>query len=89
MPTEEPVKKSTAPDIVGRFIRSTRKKRGYEQKDLADLADLPQSLLSQIETGVRRGGTIQLDTARRIALVLGVTLDSLAGLATKEDDESE
>jgi transcriptional regulator with XRE-family HTH domain len=82
--------KSTSPDIVGKYIRVTRHKRGYRQKELAELAQMPQSLLSQIESGVRRGSTIQLDAARRLALVLGVSLDALAGLTkTQEEDDGE
>jgi transcriptional regulator with XRE-family HTH domain len=76
------------PDIVGRYIRITREKRGFAQKDLAELAEVPQSLLSQIETGARRGSTIQLDAARRMAMALGVSLDALSGMK-KEDDDGE
>ena len=76
------------PDIVGRRLKRMRKKRGLGQKELAELADVQQSFISQIETGARRGSTIQLDAARRLAFVLGVSLDAFAGVA-KEDEEAE
>ena len=78
----------TKPDIVGRRIRDLRKRRGLTQAQLAEATGLLQSQISQIESGVRRGSTIQLDAARSIAFVLGVSLDALAGLPT-DDPESE
>ena len=76
------------PDIVGRRLKRMRKARGLGQKELAELATVQQSFISQIETGARRGSTIQLDAARRLAFVLGVSLDKLAGVG-KGDVESE
>jgi transcriptional regulator with XRE-family HTH domain len=75
------------PDIVGRRIRRLRKARGLTQAQLAELTDLPQSQISQIESGVRRGSTIQLDAARRIAFALNISLDALAGVPTDDMDE--
>jgi transcriptional regulator with XRE-family HTH domain len=81
------------PDLVGRRLKKIRKARGIGQKVLAELADVQQSFISQIETGARRGSTIQLDAARRMAFVLGVSLDDLAGVAPKgaesDDEDSE
>ena len=76
------------PDIVGRRLKRMRQALGLGQKELAELADVQQSFISQIETGARRGSTIQLDAARRLAFVLGVTLDELGG-APKEKKDSE
>jgi transcriptional regulator with XRE-family HTH domain len=76
------------PDIVGRRLKRMRKARGLGQKELAELAMVQQSFISQIETGARRGSTIQLDAARRLAFVLRVSLDELAGVG-KGDVESE
>jgi transcriptional regulator with XRE-family HTH domain len=76
------------PDVVGERIKRLRQDRGISQRQLAEMADLPQSQLSQIENGVRRGSTIQLDAARRIAFALHVSLDALAGVPT-DDTESE
>ena len=74
------------PDIVGRRIRQLRKARGLTQLQLADLAGLPQSQISQIESGVRRGSAIQLEAARSIAFALNVSLDALAGVPTDDTD---
>jgi XRE family transcriptional regulator, fatty acid utilization regulator len=76
------------PDIVGRRIRHLRKARGLTQAQLAELCELPQSQISQIESGVRLGSAIQLRAARRIAFALGVSLDALAGVPM-DDQESE
>ena len=75
------------PDVVGKRIKYLRQRRGMSQRQLATLARVPQSLLSQIENGIRRGDKVQLDAARRIAFVLSVSLDALAGVPV--DDESE
>ena len=74
------------PDIVGRRIRHLRKARGLTQLELATQADLPQSMVSQIESGVRRGSTIALEAARKLAFALGVSLDALAGVPTDDVD---
>jgi transcriptional regulator with XRE-family HTH domain len=75
------------PDIVGRRIYTLRKARGLTQAQLAEATGLPQSQISQIESGARLGSTIQLDAARRLAFALGVSLDAIAGVPT--DVESE
>ena len=76
------------PDIVGKRVRQLRKARGLTQLELASQAEVPQSLVSQIESGARRGSTIALDAARRLAFALSVSLDALAGVPT-DDTESE
>jgi transcriptional regulator with XRE-family HTH domain len=50
---------------------------------------LPQSQISQIESGVRRGSAIQLEAARSIAFALNVSLDALAGVPTDDTDSEE
>jgi len=57
-------------------IRVWRDHRGLTSSALAEKAGIAQAFLSQIETG-KRDGTI--DTLRRIAAALGVSLDELAG----------
>jgi DNA-binding XRE family transcriptional regulator len=74
------------PDIVGRRIRQLRKARGLTQMELAEKANIPQSMVSQIESGARRGSAIALETARMLAFVLEVSLDALAGVPTDEQD---
>ena len=74
------------PDIVGRRLKRMRKACGLGQRELAELAAVQQSFISQIETGARRGSTIQLDAARRMAFVLGVSLDDLAGVGKEQTE---
>jgi transcriptional regulator with XRE-family HTH domain len=74
------------PDMVGKRVKRLRQARGMSQRQLSQAAALPQSLLSQIESGVRRGMTIQLEAARAIAFALGVSLDALAGVPTDDKD---
>ncbi|MGH2341867.1 helix-turn-helix domain-containing protein [Segnochrobactraceae bacterium EtOH-i3] len=57
-------------------VRVWRSHRGLTVTELAEKAGVAQPYLSQIETG-KRDGT--LETMRRIAAALGVTLDDLAG----------
>ena len=40
-----------SPQQLGAIIRRTRRKRGWTQSQLADLAGLRQELISKIETG--------------------------------------
>jgi transcriptional regulator with XRE-family HTH domain len=74
------------PDVVGKRIKRLRQQRGMSQRQLSILAGVPQSLLSQIENGIRRGDKVQLDAARSIAFALGVSLDALAGVPMDSDD---
>jgi transcriptional regulator with XRE-family HTH domain len=61
-------------------LRQIRKARGLTQPDLAELAHVPQSTISQVETGVSRGRRLAVETMRRLAFVLGVSLDVLLGM---------
>jgi DNA-binding XRE family transcriptional regulator len=57
-------------------IRVWREHRGLAARALAEAAGIAQPFLSQIETGKREG---TVDTLRRIAEVLSVTIDDLVG----------
>ena len=57
-------------------VRVWRDYRGLSAKDLALRADLAPAYLSQIETGKREG---TVETLRKIAQVLNVTIDDLVG----------
>ncbi|KQT19685.1 XRE family transcriptional regulator [Methylobacterium sp. Leaf399] len=69
-------------DVVDRLLRGEnrirvwREHRGLSAKTLAEAAGIAQPFLSQIETG-RRDGTVE--TLRKIADALNVTLDDIAG----------
>ena len=77
------------PDTVGRRLRQLRQERRLTQAQLAEQAHVPQSLISQIESGARRGSTIALEAARRLAFALKVSLDALAGVPTDEEQDAE
>lgn len=69
-------------DVVDRLlsgesrIKVWREHRGLTSKALADRAGIAQAFVSQIETG-KRDGTVE--TMRKIAGALSVTLDDLLG----------
>lgn len=75
---EEPIPAAIVDRILGgeSRIRVWRDHRGLTSAALAEKAGIAQAFLSQIETG-KRDGTI--DTLRRIAAALGVSLDELVG----------
>jgi ribosome-binding protein aMBF1 (putative translation factor) len=60
-----------------------RKKRGLSQDDLAKRAGITQGYLSEIEVG-RKSGDVQ--TLRKLADALKVTLDSLVPDGPSEED---
>jgi len=66
------------PDSVGERVKRLRQRRGLSQRQLAQVASVPQPLLSQIESGKRAGAQIHLAVAARIAFALQVSLDMLA-----------
>lgn len=66
-------------DSVGARIKLKRAQRGLSLRQLATLAAVPQSTLSDVETGRRGGKNLTIETGRRLAAALGVTLDYLAG----------
>jgi transcriptional regulator with XRE-family HTH domain len=59
---------------LGERVRALRMERGLQQRQLAEKADLTPSLVSQIESGRL---TPSLNTLRRLADALGVTIASL------------
>ncbi|QPC43995.1 helix-turn-helix domain-containing protein [Kaustia mangrovi] len=69
------------PDIARRLldddenkVKIWRQHRGLTASELAEKAEISQSYISQIETGVRAG---TVDVMKRIAAVLGVGIDDL------------
>ena len=68
----------------GQRLRQFRELAKMSQSELARRANIPQPVISDVESG--RQKSVTLDTARRIARALGVTLDLLAG--PEEDEDS-
>jgi transcriptional regulator with XRE-family HTH domain len=67
----------------GQRLRQFRELAKLTQSELARRANTPQPVISDVESG--RQKSVNLDTARRIARALGVTLDMLAGPEEEED----
>ena len=61
----------------GERLKRFRAQRGLTQLALAQQADVPQSLISDLEAGRREGVTLEM--AWRLARELSVSLDHLAG----------
>lgn len=55
-------------------LQEIRENKGFTQIELARLASVPQSAISEIET---RGRIPRIDTAKKISDVLGVTIPYL------------
>jgi transcriptional regulator with XRE-family HTH domain len=72
---------------IGERITHLRTKRAMSQSALAARAGVPLSVINMLEAGVRSGENLRVETARKLANALTVTLDYLCGV--HEDDESE
>jgi len=70
---------------IGERIKALRLKKGLSQRELARQAGVRQATLADLETGIRT--ETRTDIARRLARVLGVTVDYLVGMYG--DDESQ
>lgn len=68
---------------LGRAVRNLRKETGVDQAALAERAELPTSLIAEIESG---GADPLWGDMRKVAEALGVSIERLAELA--EDFES-
>jgi transcriptional regulator with XRE-family HTH domain len=74
-------------ETIGERTTRLRTKRSMSQSALAKAAGVPLSIINMLEAGVRSGENLRVETARKIANALGVTLDYLCG--PYEDDDSE
>ncbi len=60
--------------LIGKRLRTIRKKRGYTQEQLAELADISSQHCSGIETG---GAKVSLPALIRLCNALGATPDEI------------
>lgn len=60
----------------GDRLKAAREQRGMNQKELADKMELTQASISQFEKGLRLPTPANI---KKIAKILGVTVDDLAG----------
>ena len=70
---------------LGSRLRQLRTLAGLSQNELAKRANVPRPIISDVESGKQR--SMNLETARRLAQVLGVTLDFLAGPGDSPDED--
>ena len=71
---------------IGANIRFYRKKRGYTQEKLAELADINEKSISAYENDTR---IPPIFTLLEIAQALGVTMEQLCGVAGPKTIEDE
>ena len=66
---------SNEKSTIAKNIKKLRKQRGLSQDKLSKLADISHNTIIKIESGAIQSTT--MDTARKIAKALGVSLDDL------------
>lgn len=71
--------------MFGERLRKLRVRRGLSVRELGRRAGVPHETVSRLENDHQRYPS--LPVAMRIAKVLGVTLDYLAGMYDEEEDE--
>lgn len=71
-------------DSIGERLKAMRQSRGLTLRQLATLAHVPLSTLSSVESGVRSGSNLTLETGKRLARALGISLDVIAGVYEEE-----
>jgi transcriptional regulator with XRE-family HTH domain len=62
--------------MIGDRIKAARLARGWTQNQLSEYANVPQPVISRLESGQR--DSLMLDVAKRLAIALGVSIDYLA-----------
>ena len=74
---------------IGERITHLRRRKGLSQPGLARQAGVPLSTLNYVERGIRKGEGLSVETIRRIARSLGVSLDYLCGMYADGCKEQE
>ena len=74
------------PDDVGKRLERARIARGFSLKELSRRSGVSQSTLSSVKTGHRAGGNLTLETGRKLAVALGISVDWLCGLWSEDQD---
>ena len=69
---------------IGERIAHLRRRKGLSQPELARQAGVPLSTLNYVERGIRKGEGLRVETIRRIARALDVSLDYLCGMYADE-----
>ena len=66
---------------IGEFVRARRKARGFSQDELADLAGVGRSFVSDLE---QAKPTVRMDAVNKVLVVFGKTL----GIVDAPKDET-
>ena len=70
---------------IGERINQLRVRNNLSQSELGRRAGVPVSTISMLESGIRSGDTMSVDTARKLARALSVTMDFLCGVYDDEE----
>jgi transcriptional regulator with XRE-family HTH domain len=70
---------------IGERITQLRTLRKMSQSALANASGVPLSVINMLEAGVRSGENLRVETARKLAKALVVTLDRLCGEAADSE----
>ena len=66
---------------LGEMLRARRDELGLTQTEVAELAGISNSFLSQLESGVRRGNNVR--TVARLAGALKLRVDDVVGASVR------
>jgi transcriptional regulator with XRE-family HTH domain len=72
---------------IGERITQLRIRRKMSQTALANASGVPLSVINMLEAGIRSGENLRVETARKLANALTVTMDYLCGVHEEEDSE--
>lgn len=70
---------------IGDRLRRRRQELRLSQQELSDRAGVRRATIADIERGTR--GNMTVETAKKLARALGVSIDYLAGTWESEDSE--
>ena len=76
-------------DAVGQRIRRLRGQQGLSLRTLAAKAGVATSSINAVERGTRTGARLSLETGKKLARALGVTLDYLSGMHEEMEQADE
>ena len=65
-----------SPTMIGRRLKALRMRANLSQSELARRAEIPRASVILVENGTQK--TITLESALRIAKVLGISVEQLA-----------
>ena len=73
--------------MLGERLKQARERKGWSQRELARQAGVRHAIISELETG-KKTDTVS-GILKRLARVLGVSVDYLIGTFEEEDEGEE